>query len=197
MTAPANGSSASISGKISGPDTPLLLSLVGSKVGVSIPSHWCFHPLRGAVDHCDTRSSELAFTALNTTGSPSGSSEHYLPRTTWWSVQHEPTWLRGPHRGSRRPPRWAPPPQGGTSTTRVSGFLAHRSHSNWVFRILLDHRSVLLAILGGGAVYVWPHRLCALTECPIDRSPSCQPVEGRWCFIWRACSHYLSVASER
>ena len=34
-----------------------------------------------------------------------------------------------------------------------------------------------------GAVHVWPYRLRALTDCPIDRSPSCQPVEGRRCFI--------------
>lgn len=34
--------------------------------------------------------------------------------------------------------------------------------------------------VGTSFIHVWPYRLRALTDRPIDRSPSCQPVEGRW-----------------
>lgn len=82
-------------------------------------------------------------------GGSAGSSPSRLPGTTWWSVPHEPTWLRGPHRGSQQASTGGHPPPSRTSTARVSGFRAHRSHSNWVFRSLLDHRSVLLLFTFG------------------------------------------------
>lgn len=48
------------------------------KSASAFPPNGASISVRGAVDHSDTRSSKLAFTVLNTTGSPSGSSEYYL-----------------------------------------------------------------------------------------------------------------------
>lgn len=46
-------------------------------------------------------------------------------------------------------------------------------------------------------IHIRLHRLCALSDCPIDCGPSCRPVEGRCRVIRRALSYHPCFGSER